>query len=218
MKQQEKEEIAKIIDSFNVLHQNIKTRHANYSDLPTKTIIFEMNEIITDAHEYLDNIEPEDVPHNFTPDVVEKEAHIDNKSNRLSRLKLAHYSLSSLLVDVLDGLADVIPHKQKLKQVISTYTKMLEDETKVGYSLAKDKELHFSQWQNLIKLGNDIFIKSIIDGKAHDFLSFLIAFDNDACKYEITDAQFDKEDVDAQAGLELLVRELKEKSKNLNNK
>lgn len=204
MKQKEKLRIKNFIDHFNDLMQDIKIGYESGMDLSLKDIIYDLNEIITDAYDYLDEVEPEDTPHNFTSDVVNVENEIDSKSNKKSRLLLAHYSLSSLLVDVLDDLGDTIPHKQKLKQIISTYNKMLEDETKTGYKLAKDKELHFSQWQNLIKLGNNIFLKAIIDGKAHDFLSFLIAFNNDACKYEITDEKFEPENVNEQAKNELL--------------
>lgn len=206
MKQKEKNELWEMIEMFSILNSNTQNYYKPGQVLcisKEKEMQQDFDNLYKRVCEYFDAIEPEDMPHNFTPDVINVQNNIDSRSNIISRLKLNHYSLCSLLVDNLDELSEVIPHKQKLKQFAENYNKLLQNETSTGYKLANDKELHFSQWQNLIKLGNNIFIKAVKEGKAHEYLSFLIAFNNDACKYEITDIQFDIKNVDEQAKNEL---------------
>ena len=160
-----------------------------------------------------------DKPHNFTSDNEMIEAEIELKTTRKSRLLLAFNSQTSLMLDLVDELFGVSPelHVRKLKQVGNNYKELLENSVTSSYAMVGDNQVHFSQYQNLMKLANSIFIKSIVDDKAHDFLGFLIAFANNECKYEITDKQFDNIDVDNQAAFELWDLEIKEKEKKENN-
>lgn len=208
----EKQELANLLAVMADSHRETLNKgsmsNEKYEDAQIK-----FREAYFETAAFVENIKCSDdnTPHNFTPDVENIEEHIDSRSNKKSRLMLVYYSLASLMLESVDGLGDAIPHRQKLKQVCGNYTKLLEDEVRTAYALAGDNQLHFSQWQNLIKLSTTIFIKAIIDDKAHDYLGFLVAFANGECKYEITDKEFSKKDVDNQAAWELWELEIKEK-------